>query len=318
MSWSEFRKVANQMHALHEQEAYSEAYELVTREAARYPKYASRLTFWRACLATRMGQPELALDLLEQGLAAGLWYWTTSLREDPDLEPLQGLPRFERAVDMSAERQASARQKSAPELVILEPEGLSGERPVRRPLLIALHGHRNTAKGTAARWRGAVSKGWYVALPQSGQEEAPGEYVWLDREWMEAEVHHHYRRVLDKYPVDRDQLVLGGFSMGGRWAIWLAASGSLDALGFVVVAPYIPDLLRLTPLFERPRSHALRGSIIVGAKDEACSESARALAQLMNSRGLACQIQVHEDLGHAYPPDFATSLVHALEFVAHG
>ncbi len=74
---------------LYQKGEYTKAFDLITRETSRFPAWAQTLYFWRICLASRMKQTTLALQLFEEALAAGHWLHLTLLREDEDLEPLQ-------------------------------------------------------------------------------------------------------------------------------------------------------------------------------------------------------------------------------------
>ncbi len=75
----------------------------------------------RACFACLLGDTDLALQLLEQGLAAGGWYSERVLREDEDLQSLQGLPAFERLVRASLDQQRNAQVRVEPILLVEKP-----------------------------------------------------------------------------------------------------------------------------------------------------------------------------------------------------
>ncbi|MFQ5759090.1 MAG: alpha/beta hydrolase [Candidatus Bathyarchaeia archaeon] len=315
MSSLTFQELAKRIFALYQNKEYAEALDLLTRESNRFPEWARRIYFWRVCLATRMNEVDLALDLLEEAVGSGYWFWKTELREDPDLKPLQGLPRFERLVEICSQRQEVARAQATPSILVSEPEALSEDDRRPWPLLIALHGNNSSAEDSASYWHKATAKGWLLALPQSSQVDGPDTYVWNDRDWTEQEIKDHYNSLLERYSIDEGEVVLAGFSMGGRWAIWLSLNASVKARGFVAVAPFLPDVERFVPLMDIARGSRLRGYIIVGEQDSESCEGARALAEHMRSQDLLCELEVHPDLGHAYPLDFHQSLNRALDFI---
>jgi hypothetical protein len=298
MSNSTFSELLKRSFQLYKQEKYSQALNLVVREFTNFPEQAHRLYFWRACLASLTGKTEQALARLEEAVEAGYWYNQQQLREDSDLDSLQGLPRFEGLVETCLERQVVAQAAATPTLITLEPEGASGFAGPPWPLLLTLHGNNNTAEAAAADWGAATSLGWLVALPGSSQVTGPGAYSCLT----------------ERYEIDRERVVLGGFSMGGGLAVWLALSGVVQAQGFVVVGPYVPDMDQL--LASRgERQASLRGYIIVGEEDDACYEIALALAENLNEQGLRCELVVYPALAHEHPPDFETSLARALDYI---
>src|SRR5688572_12433228 len=77
---------------------FSEALELLTREGGRFPEQDVVSLYLRSCLAARLGQTDLALDLLDESLGKGYWYGEPVMRQSPSWGVLQGMPRFEAAV----------------------------------------------------------------------------------------------------------------------------------------------------------------------------------------------------------------------------
>lgn len=318
MSDQQFQELSRRMFELYRREEYLKAYEAITREADSFSEWAGRMQYWRICLATRMGEIDLALQIFEEATEAGHWFWKTSLREDPDLEPLQGLPKFEQLVDVSSGRQEDARAAAVPDALIFEPESAAQDPHHPLPLLIALHGNNSSAEASSSYWRPATSKGWLLLLPQSTQVGGPDSFVWNDRDWTEGDIRYHYASVIERYQIDVHRTVLAGFSMGARWSIWLALSGSVPVTGFVAVAPFLPDMERFAELIDTTKDRDLRGYFIVGGQDAESAESTSKLAALMQSIGFSCEVEYHPELGHAYPAEFHVTLQRALDFLSSG
>lgn len=310
-----FQALTRRMIALYENEEYAEAYDLLEQEGRHFPEWARRIYFWRMCLASRKHEIDLALTLFEEAVEAGHWFFVTGLRDDPDLEPLQGLPRFEHLVEVCAQKQAEARAQASPSILVLEPENSASgvHRPL--PLLIALHGNHSSAEESTDHWRSATARGCLVALPQSGQVDGPETYVWNDRDWTEQEIKDHYRALMEQYPIDERKVILGGFSMGARWAIWLSLNVSVKNRGFIAVAPFIPDAKQFTSLADASSPHNQRGYLVAGEQDVTCFAGTRDLADRLQAQRFPCKLETHADLAHAYPPDFAQSLDRALDFI---
>ncbi len=318
MSNLTFSDLRTQMFQLYQKGEYAQALDLVTREASRFPTEALRIYYWRICMASLLGETALALQLLEEALEAGFWYAEAQLREDPDLQPLQGLPGFEQLVEICRKRHAEAQAQAVPVLLTLQPEGgcQAGLQPC--PLLLALHANNRTAEYSLGFWRSAVSKGWLLALPQSSQVRRPDGYTWNDRDWAVREIQEHYATLCEQYAIDPDRVVVAGFSLGGELAIWLALSGTIEARGFIAVGPggpYISEPDDWVPLIEASQGRGLRGHLVVGEQDIFCYEGTQALAALLKSRDIPCELEVHPNLGHDFPSEFQQSLAQALEFL---
>jgi predicted esterase len=313
-----FSDLETQLYQLYQSGEYAQALDLVTRAANQFPTEGVRTYYWRVCMASLLDETALALQLLEEALASGLWYAEAQLRGDTDLQSLQGLPEFERLVEVCRKRHAEAQARAAPALITLQPE--SGCQPGLQPcpLLLALHGNNRTAEVTVGFWRSAVSEGWLLALPQSSQIRGPDAYVWNDRDRAVREIQEHYDTLCQQYAVDPDRVIMAGFSLGGELAIWLAMSGTIEARGFIAVGPGGPYMNKpdnWVPLIEASRQRELRGYLVVGEQDVFCYEGTQALAALLRSRDLPCELEVHPNLGHDFPPRFQQSLTRALEFV---
>src|SRR5689334_2676404 len=51
---------------------YAGALEILTREGDQFPEEAANVLYLRSCMAARVGQPDLALQILEDALDRGL------------------------------------------------------------------------------------------------------------------------------------------------------------------------------------------------------------------------------------------------------
>ena len=290
--------------------AYAQALDLVIENEALFSR-RGRFYNWKMCMAARVGDIRLALETLQEALDTGIWFGHASLREDEDLEPLQGLPEFERLAAICEQRYATAAAQATPQLLTMEPEHASPPYP----LLMALHGNNSNSEASVDFWRAAANRGWLLTLPQSSQLGDFDAYVWNDRERAIAEVREHDAAIRREYEVDPARVVVGGFSMGGGLAAWLAVSGAIEARRFIAVGPYLEDVGQLRPLIEARPDRKLRGYIVVGDQDDPCYQIAQEIATLLQSYEISCQLEVHPNLGHVFPPGFEDSLAKGLDFI---
>lgn len=304
--------IEQEFHQLYSQSKFAAAYDLATREAGRFPEWAQPTIYnWRFCTACLMGDPALALRLIEEALDAGYWYGEAALREDTDLAALVGLPEFERLVELSAQRRDEALAQARPELKILLPA--NGTAPY--PLLLALHGNNSNIVDSERYWRSAVEQGWLVALPQSSQLMSAEHYGWNDRDWAVREITQHVAAIREQYEIDPARMVIAGFSMGGGLAARLALSGELPTRGFIGVGPYLSSIGSVLPLLEAQREQPLRAYLVASQRDEYCYGVAQKLAELLPQYGIPCELELHPDLGHDFPPEFERSLIKGLDFI---
>ncbi len=163
--------VEKQFFDLYHNHAYAEMLTLLENNADVFPPEAQpRYCEWKMCAAALNGNTSLALTLFQEALDKGFWYGDYSLHHDPDLKALHGLPEYERLVTLSLARQSEAQANAKPDLIVTPPPA---NTPTPYPWLMALHGNMSNPRvhAFADPWQPAVSHGWLLALPQSGQIE---------------------------------------------------------------------------------------------------------------------------------------------------
>ena len=290
---------------------YAQALDLADRTAPLFPPHAQRIVYyWRFRLAALLGQKEKALQLLNEALNIGYWY--VGLDEDADFALLQGDPTFIQVVTTSVARRAAAIANAQQLITTLPPQ--QGTPPY--PLLLAFHGNNSTVAEFQRHWHAAAEQGWLVGLPQSSQAYGPDAFSWLDWEWSLQEGQQAYDRLCTDYPVDRQRVVLAGFSMGAGLAAFLGASGKVDITGMILVAPFVSDVQNLIPHLETRPRHNLRVFLVASERDEYCRSIAVQMADLFPQYGIPCKLKVYPDLGHSFPPPFEQELTEALAFIA--
>lgn len=307
----EFFRRTQEMMACYERGDYAGALAVTERLAAAFPDQTARTDYWRICLLARLQKIEEALQVFGEALDASLWWSEPTLRTDPDLEPLQGLPEYERMIAVCNERHAAAQATSKPTLVVREP-GMGTAKPY--PLLIALHGQGRTAESDLPHWEMACPMGWLVAAMQSSQLAWPGAYAWNDRDKAQEEVVAQFENLCAQYPVDRERVIVGGFSQGAALAIRLVLNGSLSSRGFLSITPGMIDRELLTAWADTARDHVVRGYLVAGGKDRR-HEFFKQTCEMLPIHNVPCQMEDHPELGHTFPPDFEKSLERAFKFL---
>ena len=311
-------ELAAQIQGHFEAKTYTEGLALLKRHAKDFTDDTALITYWALCLTARLGDDAKTNKVLEHALGAGIWYSEEILRDSPSLKPLQGQPEFERLVDISVKMQTADPAGSLPLVVVMDKSrcGVEG-RPC--PLLLVLHGNNSTAQATVPHWQSAAAEGWLLAVPQSRYAMWADAYGWKDHESAAKEIEGHYQKLSAEYPVDPKLAVLGGYSMGGEMALWIALSGCIEARGFVLLGPGGSILGKpeaWEPLVKKARGSGLRGWIVLGEADKSVPQDGiRSLVEMLNANDIPCELEVRPDLGHDYPPDFSESLLKGLDFI---
>ncbi|MDQ3927724.1 MAG: hypothetical protein M3328_01110 [Chloroflexota bacterium] len=306
-------RLVSQALELHKGQAYAEALDLLTAEGDQYPEQAAMILYLRSCMATRLEDHDLALQIIEDALCLGYWYSEQLINRTRSWQPLRGIPRFERAIEVCKERQQQA--EAGARLFTREPEGgCSTKRPC--PLLVALHGNWGNAPNTLREWDPASTDGWLVVAIQSSEVWAWNAYAWEDQESALRDIKAQYEGLCACYAMDGERLIVGGISSGGETALRAALDGTIPATGFIVLAPDGADVAALTPYTEQAEARGLRGYFLLGEEDGSVShEAVRGVVAMLNTRKVPCKLELLPGVGHEYPPNFATVLARALAFI---
>ncbi len=311
-----FTEVTAKFFEYHGKEEHQQAaYDLITKAAPNFPDRAGLLYNWRYCAAALLNKPDLAIDIFQQAVDEGFWWTEEYLRADEDLKSLQHLPAFNQLVDVCEQRYQTALSEATP---VSLPLPLPAQSTKTLPLLLPLHGNGTNAQNSVTFWESAVKQGWLTVLLQSSQVSGPEAYVWNDLELGAKEIQDHYAGLLEQYPIDLEQLVIGGFSKGGEMAIWATLMDTIPVRGFIAVCPggpYIQDINEWLPILENNTGLSKRrGYFVVGEHDQNV-ESIQALHKLLVSKGMACELVIAPGIGHDFAADFDQTLAQALQYL---
>lgn len=302
---------------LHQAGQSAEAYELLTSEGERFtaPEHENMILYLRSCTLARTGRQEQAIDLIQQAYDKGYWYGEMVMRESPSYASLQGRPEFERLAELGRVRQAEV--AGTPRMLVAEPEGSPGDQLY--PTLVVLHGNTQTGRVALDAWRPATGQGWLVASIQSGQATSYNMYIWDDQEAALRDVESQFARLCEDYDLDLRRFIIAGFSYGGETALRAALTGTVPAIGFVLLGPggnTFGNPEEWQPLIEQAASKGLRGYMLLGEQDtEDLLEAAKATVKMLNEGGIPCELEILPGLAHEYPADFGPVIARALAFV---
>lgn len=303
------QEIQSELFRLYQGGQFREALDLMEREMPRFPEAETEYLFFRASLASLVGDTAEALAVLGRALDLGQWFHELRLRHR-ELAALQGIPEFERIAAVCKERHAAAEAEAR-----LNPVRLCHvPEPMRRPspLLVALHGSTLPAAVQAPVWEPAAAEGWLTVLPQSGQLLGPGAPIWADYERAAADVDRHCREVCEEYAVDTNRVVLAGFSAGASLALRLALDGRCGARGVVMVCPGTVHEEQLRASLERGTASGLRAWLVLGRKDPYYAHG-QTVMRVLHEHGVPLAVEEVDGLGHQFPGHFPAVLKNWLQ-----
>jgi predicted esterase len=307
----DLRAVADQVFGFHGRGEYEQALEVVRRAAPRFPDRAETITYWAACLESRLGHAERALQTLEAGLARGLWWPAEMLRWDEDFAPIRERAAFAAIIAACDDRLRAAQATATVQLHVEHPARANS----RAPLVLALHWRGRPVDDFEPWWRPAVRYGAVLALLRSSQPLGMRSFGWDDPVRSRQDVAAAWGLLRGGETFDPAKVVLAGASQGAALAIDLALREALlPVRGVIAVVPALSDLPGLAPAIAMAAQRGLCVWLVTGEHDDVRT-SVETLAAELSQADVPCHLDIAPGVGHDFPPNFETTLPAALDFV---
>jgi predicted esterase len=307
------RRLTGEMIAAYEQGDYDRAIEIGQKLAAM--KSADHdLQYNMACLYALKGDKDTAIEWLQKS-ADNDFAKLDLVTSDADLTNIRNEPGYARAVEkIRAARQTAFAKfkqraaKSAP--VIVMPPGLDESRPA--PLIIALHGRGGTTDSIVRAWKDVAQEAGAILVAPSAVLNAGRGYDWGEVDEAEWVVMNALKQVAEQHKIDKERVVLTGFSQGGYMAFNLGVRHPEEFRGVIPVGGAYNRSIASPSFIKTARKPKFY--LMVGADDES-AESNRRAAKDFEAAGVSVQLKVYEGVAHDFPKERDAELRKALEFI---
>jgi len=295
---------------------YLKAYNFITGNCKGIKGNLAQIYNFRYSIANEAGLEELALQIMREAIIEkGFWYQYKYLSEDEDLKSLNKYKEFDELLDICKKRELEAKRNEKPDLKIIVPNNMNEQ--YKYPLIIALHGDQENIEITEDYWNSCMYKNYLLALPQSSQIQFSEGYEWKDIEKGSQELKEQYENILKKHNIDSDNIIIGGFSAGGRVALYSILEDIIQVKGFILVAPWLPEIDEWTPLLDKIREKGIKGYVVCGDKDNDCYGCTGRLIDLLSSKNIPHESKIFKGLDHDYPDNFNEILSKAIDFISN-
>jgi predicted esterase len=290
----EFADVAERMLAAYGRESFSDAVDIVRQARPQFPERDSRLTFWEACLLSRDGQAEEALECLESGLDRGL-FWHPHILADPDLDAareLVGWATFETRSAALTEVYSGVRPK---------PFIRHASPPVGT--VVALHGGGQVPEDFFAEWAAVIPDEWTLVAPIGDVPVSDDAWAWPFDGSTDSLADSLGRLHLVR------PIVMAGFSQGAVLAAKAAWNGLIDVSGLILAGPGVP-----ATTWEESKRRPVPLYAVVGT-DSFDYEPLTETSQALRRDGVPVHLDLRDGLGHAVPEDFYLVIRAGLDWI---
>jgi len=309
--FTSYKEMREYLGELFEEKKFEEAAALLESVLDRYPDNVLANTYNLALARAYLGDADRSLAALEEGHRRGVFYGIWNFTAEI-WEPVKSSPRFEAFFEVNQARIAAAQEKASMKLEVVTPEGFDAAK--KYPLFIALHGGGESTADFRPSWTSPRLRGEFItAYVQSSQVATMQGFHWQDVTVTRKELEAAYKQAVEQYPVDRERVIIGGFSSGGFGSLVAAMENFFPVRGFVVLCPEVPATIDDEEI-QAARARGLRGTLLTTEADKRV-EQQRTLMSRMEKAGLAVDFHLTPSIGHWYPEDFAVLLDRALGFI---
>jgi predicted esterase len=299
-----YREMRAYLGELFNQKKYAEAAALLESVLDRFPDNVMTNVYNLATMRLLQGDVDKAMAALEEGHRRGVFFGLWDFNADM-WEPLRKHERFAAFLKENEGRVEEASRKAVLLVDVVTPEGYDPAK--KYPLFIALHGGGESLVEFKPNWVSArLGKEFLVAYVQSTQVANMRGFHWQNEDTTRRDIAEAYRRILARYSVDPDRILIGGFSSGGFASLIVAFSDLLPVRGFVVLCPEPPQTIEDAAVVEAA-GRGLRGTLLTTEWDQRLDRQKEFVARLARL-GLDCEISVTPNIGHWYPENFAALL----------
>lgn len=311
-----YTRLLNKTLEIYRKDDHLEAYNFITENYKGIKKgNLAQIYNFRYSIANEAGLEELVLQIMREAIVEkGFWYQYNYLIEDEDLKSLNKYKEFSELLDICKKRESVAKRNEKPDLKIIVPDKMNEQ--YKHPLIIALHGDQENIEITEDYWSSCADKNYILALPQSSQIQFSEGYEWKNIEKGSRELKEHYESILEKYNIDSDNIIIGGFSAGGRVALYSILKGIIPVKGFILVAPWLPEIDEWAYLLDKIKEKGIKGYVVCGDKDDDCYKCTRRFTDLLSSKKISYKLEIFKGLDHDYPDNINEILPKAIDFIS--
>lgn len=293
-NYSELRQAIGKYYGNKE---YQKAIDILNEHLKVFPENIETNTLNLTYCYIALEKYEEGIDAMFYGLNNGIWFNKYALASDI-LAPLKKLSGFQKLIEKNEQKRMEAQNNSRPDILIVEPENFSEGKEY--PLFIALHGGGGNIPDFKNLWKSDImEREFIVAYLQSSQMVSMNGYSWDDMEIANREITDAYNKIACKYDIKENEIIVGGFSAGGRASLASINRSNIPYSGFIILSPPKPDDFS-DAYVKKMAKNNIRSSIITNPKDP-CYEDQRFMANSFKVNGMQYQFVDTPPIGHWFP-----------------
>ena len=289
---------------------FEEAAKILNSNLEIFPEKLVSNTYNLALCYGNLEKYKEGADILMKGIETGVWYSKWGFERE-FWKPYKELEEFQEFLKINEVKRIEAQKDSRPDMLIIKPDDFDASKEY--PLFFALHGGGGTMKGFEKLWKSELmQKEFIIVYLQSSQLISMDTYTWDDMDIASYEITNAYIKILDEYLIDTTDIIIGGFSAGGRASLAALTKSNIPFSGFIILSPPMPEDFSSENV-KFIKSKGIRGTIISNSKDPRFKDQ-RYMSELFKENGMQYQFIETPAIGHWFPENIDELIDHSIFF----
>jgi len=287
-----------------------EAVRLLKIALEKFPENLEANAYNLAFMSGQVQDYETGVKALQYAHEKDVWFGKYVF--DADMwKPFKERPDFQQFLTENEGRRVAAQKQSESLLEVLVPEDFQKDKIY--PLFIALHGGGGNIADFKPSWTSPKMKEQFiVAYVQSSLKISMNGFNWTeDMEISKREITQAYKKVVKAYPVDKERIIVGGFSSGGVASLEIVLQDILPVRGFIVLCPAKPDSFTLKNV-KGAKARGIKGTLLTTEMDTRL-DNQKEMAEIFRDQEFPCEFIVTPNIGHWFPEDLDQKIDTAIE-----
>lgn len=280
------------------------------------PKIRYDLIYWRLAFQyAELKQYDNCFEILKKGQKEGLYYFIMEGERayPPYLKELENRNKNEYSSFIKQNKflKEEANKSSNTEYMIQLPSGYNNTK--KYPLLLIMHGGIGSIQSLQSNYSTPkLINDFIVAFFQGSNKQGTGSRSFSQEKWRNR-IDEGFKQIINKYPIDTNQVILAGPSAGGARAIILGMRNIISTKGLLLSYAVAPGNLDSLAYIETAK-RGVKIALLCGENDWAIKQQ-KELAYKFDKYGIENQFVVFPEKGHEFPDNWSYYLDTSLKFI---